>query len=326
VDWWGLGLSAFGIGALVFTIIEAPSWGWASPATLAGFLASAAVLTAFAAVERRAQHPMLDLSLFRNLRFSAASGSVTVAFFALAGFIFLITQYFQFLKDYSPLGTGVRLLPVASSVAISSVLGTRLAVRTSTKAVVTVGLLLLAAAFAWISTATVETGYAVIVAQMLVLGTGMGLTSAPATEAIMGVVPRAKAGVGSAINDATRLLGGTLGVAIIGSVAASLYTSRLDATLPVQLPPATAQTAHGSIGGALGVAQHFLASGFPQIAHQLDVAATQAFLHGFQVGCLVASAVVALGAVASWILLPARPAADAVERRDVRRRAGVELT
>jgi EmrB/QacA subfamily drug resistance transporter len=310
VDRWGLGLSAVGMGALVFTVIEAPSWGWTSATTVAGFLASIAALTAFAAVERRSDHPMLDVSLFRNLRFTAASGSVTVAFFALAGFIFLITQYFQFLKGYSPLSTGVRLLPVASSVAVASVLGTRLAVRSSTKAVVTAGLLLLTAAFAWISTATETTSYAVIVAQMLVLGTGMGLTSAPATEAIMGVVPKAKAGVGSAINDATRLLGGTLGVAVIGSLSASLYTSRLDSTLPAQLTATAGAAAHGSVGGALNVAQQLVHSGLPRIAHQVDVAATQAFLNGFQVGCLVASGVVALGAFCAWVLLPARPSIE----------------
>src|SRR5437762_2567059 len=130
------------------------------------------------------------------------------------------------------LSTGVRLLPVASFVAISSILGARLAVRFGSKLVVASGLFLMAAFYLWVSTSSATTGYGTIAAQMVVLGTGMGLTSAPATEAIMGVVPRAKAGVGSAVNDATRLLGGTLGVAVIGSVYASLYANRLAADLP----------------------------------------------------------------------------------------------
>ena len=175
---------------------------------------------------------MLDLSLFRNPRFTAASASVAISFFALSGFIFLVTQMFQFLKGYGPLSTGVRLLPVASFVAISSILGTKLAVRFGTKLIVAFGLFLMAAFYLWVSTSSVTTGYGTIAAQMVVLGTGMGLTSAPATEAIMGVVPKAKAGVGSAVNDATRLLGGTLGVAVIGSVYASLYASRLTGALP----------------------------------------------------------------------------------------------
>ena len=127
----------------------------------------------------------------------------------------------------------MRLLPVATFVAISSILGTKLAVRFGTKLVVAAGLFSMAAFYLWVADVVEpRTGYGTIAAQMVVLGTGMGLTSAPATEAIMGVVPKAKAGVGSAVNDATRLLGGTLGVAVIGSVYASLYASRLTERAP----------------------------------------------------------------------------------------------
>src|SRR5205807_1143221 len=180
--------------------------------------------------------PLLDLDLFRNPRFAAASGSVTVVLFSLAGFIFLITQYFQFFKGYGPLSTGVHLLPVATSVGVMSVIGTKLAVRSSTKLVVAGGLTCLAAFFAWVSTSSSSTTYLEIAAQMLLGGSGMGLVSAPATEAIMGVVPKAKAGVGSAVNDATRLLGTTVGVAVIGSVYASLFASRLTSAMPAALP------------------------------------------------------------------------------------------
>ena len=228
--------------------------GWSSARTLGGFALAGALLAAFAIVERQVRAPMLDISLFRNPRFTAASGSVTIAFFNLFGFIFLITQYFQFFRDYSPLSTGVHLLPVAVSIGVTSVLGTRLAVRFGTKLVVAAGLLAMAGFYVWVSTVTVSTGYATIAAQMLLYGTGMGFTSAPATEAIMGVVPAAKAGVGSAVNDATRLLGGTLGVAVIGSVYASLYASRLTATLPPHLPAALVDTAHSSAGAALAIA------------------------------------------------------------------------
>ena len=184
---------------------------------------------------------MLDVGLFRNMRFTAASGSVAISFFALQGFIFLITQYFQFIKTYSPLGTGVRLLPVAGSVAVASVVGTKLAVRVGNKVIVAAGLVFFAIGLLWTSTASASTSYTEIVLQMLFLGTGMGLTSAPATEAIMGAVSKAKAGVGSAVNDATRLFGGTLGVAVVGSLAASLYASRLAATTPGHFPPGPRQ-------------------------------------------------------------------------------------
>ena len=223
---------------------------------------------------------MLDLSLFGNLRFTAASASVAISFFALSGFIFLVTQYFQFLKGYGPLSTGVRLLPVASFVAISSILGAKLAVRVGTKLVVAAGLLSMGAFYLWVTTTSLTTGYGTIAAQMVVLGTGMGLTSAPATEAIMGVVPKAKAGVGSAVNDATRLLGGTLGVAVIGSVYASLYAARLTSLLPAGLPASIDRTAHASVGAALAPAARSPA-GHPALAAALHHAATTAFFHGF---------------------------------------------
>ena len=125
----GLVLSSATMALLVFTIIEAPAYGWTAARSLAGFAVSAVLLAAFIAAERRAAHPMLDVRLFRNMRFSAASGAVTVSFFTLLGFIFLITQYFQFVRGYSALSAGVRLLPVALSVAVGSVAGTQLAVR-----------------------------------------------------------------------------------------------------------------------------------------------------------------------------------------------------
>ena len=134
----GLVLSSATMTLLVFTIIEAPAYGWAAARSLAGFAASAVLLAAFIVRERRAAHPMLDVRLFRNLRFSAASGAVTVSFFTLFGFIFLMTQYFQFVRGYGPLSTGVHLLPVALSVGAWSVAGTQLAVRAGTKLIVTV--------------------------------------------------------------------------------------------------------------------------------------------------------------------------------------------
>jgi EmrB/QacA subfamily drug resistance transporter len=307
LDTPGFALSTAMIGLLVYTIIEAPSYGWGSARTLTGFAVAAGVAVVFAGWERRTEQPMLDLSLFRNPRFTAASVSVAISFFALSGFIFLVTQYFQFLKGYGPLSTGVRLLPVASSVAISSILGTRLAVRVGTKFVVASGLFLMAAFYAWVTTAVATTGYGTIAAQMVVLGTGMGLTSAPATEAIMGVVPKAKAGVGSAVNDATRLLGGTLGVAVIGSVYASLYASRLASLLPTRLPATVARTAHQSVGAALTVAHDLAHAGHPALAAAIHNAASSAFFHGLHAADWVAAGAAVAGAVIALLLLPAHP-------------------
>jgi EmrB/QacA subfamily drug resistance transporter len=305
----GFGLSTMTIGLLVYTIIEAPNQGWGSLRTFAGFALATVLAAAFVAWERRADQPMLDLALFRNLRFTAASASVAISFFALSGFIFLVTQMFQFLKGYGPLSTGVRLLPVASCVAISSILGTKLAVRFSTKLIVACGLFLMAVFYLWVSTTSVTTGYGTIAAQMVVLGTGMGLTSAPATEAIMGVVPKAKAGVGSAVNDATRLLGGTLGVAVIGSVYASLYASRLADALPGRLPSGVARGADASVGAAFAVAGRLSRAGHPLLASGVHDAASSAFFHAFDAADYVAAGTAAAGALMALALLPAQPTA-----------------
>ncbi len=306
-DGAGFALSTAMITVLVYTIIAAPNHGWGSVLTLAGFALSVVLATAFVAWERRTEQPMLDLSLFSNPRFTAASASVAISFFALSGFIFLVTQYFQFFKGYGPLSTGVRLLPVASTVAIASIVGTKLAVRIGTKTVVASGLFLMAAFYLWVTTTSTTTHYGTIAAQMVVLGTGMGLTSAPATEAIMDVVPKAKAGVGSAVNDATRLLGGTLGVAVIGSIYASVYASRLTSALPAGFPGTARSTADNSVGAALGIANGLDHAGHPSLGAAVHDAASSAFLQGFHAGDMVAAGVAAVGALMALRLLPAHP-------------------
>src|SRR5215475_10224922 len=221
---------------------------------------------------------MLEVSLFRNMRFSAASGAVTVSFFTLFGFIFLMTQYFQFVRGYGPLSTGVRLLPVALAVGAGSVAGTQLAVRAGTKLIVGTGLVAMAVFYAWVAATTSTTlSYGVIAVQMVLYGLGMGLTSAPATESIMGAVSRGMAGVGSAVNDSTRLIGGTLGVAVIGSVYASVYGSRLTATTPAGVPGQATALAHQSVGAAYAAADGIANLGHPVLGQALHLAATNAF-------------------------------------------------
>src|SRR5690242_8784729 len=305
----GLVLSSAAMALLVFTIIEAPIYGWTAGRSVAGFAVSAVLLAAFIVWERRAAHPMLEVGLFRNMRFSAASGAVTVSFFTLFGFIFLITQYFQFVRGYGPLSTGVHLLPVALAVGAGSVAGTQLAVRAGTKLIVTLGLVAMAAFYGWVAASTTATiGYGIIAVQMVLYGLGMGLTSAPATESIMGAVSRRQAGVGSAVNDSTRLLGGTLGVAVIGSVYASLYGSRLTARLPHGLPTQVTAIAHQSLGAAYAVSARVPGA----VGRAVHDAATNAFLHGLSVGCLVAGGVAAAGAVLAALFLPAQPASPPV--------------
>jgi EmrB/QacA subfamily drug resistance transporter len=307
MDWRGFALSTAGMSLIVYGIIQAPGWGWASAATLGVLAAGIVLLGALVAAERATAAPMIDVRLFRNPRFTAASASVAIAFFALLGFIFLMTQYFQIVRGYSPLATGVRLLPVALSVGVASVAGTRLAVRVGNKLIVGGGMALFCAALLWISFSTRYTSYGIITVQMVVLGVGMGFTQAPATEAIMGAVPKQKAGIASAVNGATRLFGGTLGVAVIGSVAASLYTSRLTELLPAGLPRQAVTAAKGSVGGAAVAAQQLTQAGLAGPARALSDAAVAAFMHSLSGACLVAAGVAAAGVLVVAIWLPARP-------------------
>ena len=303
VDVAGLMLSSIGVTAVVYTVIEAPNWGWSSARTVGGFAVAVVVLAGFALWERRRAHPMLDVSVFANPRFSGGSLAVTAGFLTLFGFIFVITQYFQFIKDYSAFETGVRLLPVAVSIALASIVGPRIVERVGTSAVVAAGLSIFAAGLGWASTVDAGTSYTEIALQMLLLGGGLGLTTAPATEAIMGSLSSDKAGVGSAVNDTTRELGGTLGVAIVGSVFASVYTGQLDsASALAALPADLRSTMARSIAAAHKVIGELPAGTLADVR----AAADHAFLDGLRVGSLVCAAI-ALGAalVVAW-LLPAR--------------------
>jgi EmrB/QacA subfamily drug resistance transporter len=311
VDVPGLLLSAAGITALVYTVIEAPSWGWLSARATTGFMVAAILLACFALWERRSTHPMLDVSVFVNRRFSGGSLAVTAGFLTLFGFIFVITQYFQFIKDYSAFQAGVRLLPVAVSIALASILGPRLVERVGTTTVVAAGLTVFAAGLAWASTADAATPYGEIAMQMLLLGGGLGLTTAPATEAIMGSLSADKAGIGSAVNDTTRELGGTLGVAIVGSVFASVYSGQLgSAPALAALPPEVSTAMRHSMALA-----HTVIGQLPvDRAGYVRDAVNRAFLDGLQAGALVCAGI-ALGAaiVVGW-LLPAWEPAPQLER------------
>jgi EmrB/QacA subfamily drug resistance transporter len=303
IDVPGLVLSAIGITGLVYTVIEAPSWGWTSTRSTTGFALAASVLVGFALWERRSSHPMLDVSVFANRRFSGGSLAVTASFLTLFGFIFVITQYFQFIKNYTAFQSGVRLLPVAISIALASVLGPRLVQWVGTTAVAAGGLAVFAAGLAWASTADAATPYSQIAMQMLLLGGGLGLTIAPATEAIMGSLDADKAGIGSAVNDTTRELGGTLGVAIVGSVFASVYSGDIGSAATLAGLPADV---HSAMGRSMALAHNVIAQMPAERITAVRDAVNGAFLDGLQVGSLVCAAI-ALGAavVVAW-LLPAR--------------------
>jgi EmrB/QacA subfamily drug resistance transporter len=305
----GLVTSVAAVALLVYTVIEAPEHGWTSVPTILGFAVALALLGGFVAWERQRPDPMLDVRIFANPRFTAASVAIAAAFFSLFGFIFLITQYFQVVRGYSALSAGVHTLPFAVGAAVTAPLAAGLALRLGNRAVIVTGLAAMALGFVWASTLAADSAYwGPVAGSMVLIAAGLSLTSAPATEVIMGSVPRHKAGVGSAINDTTRELGGTFGVAVVGSVFSSVYGPRLvDLLEGLPLPPAAMAAAEESVVAASEVARQA-----PPAAREtiLD-AARSAFLDGLAAGTRVAAVAAVIGIALAIVALPGRKSASA---------------
>ena len=299
IDIGGAILSMAGLGALVYGLIEAPLRGWLAFETVAALAGGLGLLAAFAWWEYRTHEPMLDLRFFRNPRFSAANAAITLTFFALFGSLFSLTQYLQFVLGYTALEAGLRMLPLALGMMIGAPLSARLVEHTGSKVVVATGMTLVTIGLILMTRLTTESGYVSLLLSLLVLSTGMGFTMAPATESIMGAIPRSRAGIGSAMNDTTRQLGGALGVATLGSLISSMYRSAIEPALG-GLPPALAERAQDSVGAALAIAAQAGPAGTP-LADQARVAFADSMAFGFIAGAVVT----ALGVVLVLVYLPA---------------------
>ena len=297
IDWAGAALSVVGLVALVWAIIEAPVKGWTAGPVLAAAALATAALLAFVAWQRRTEEPLLDVQLFSNPRFTAASITVMVLFFALFGFLFLSTQYLQFVLGYSPSAAGVRVLPYAAAMIVFAPLSSMFVARLGTKRVATAGMLLFSLGLAVAATVTIDSGYGRLGVALLLMGAGMGLAGAPATESIMGALPPERANIGSAVNDTTRELGGALGVAIVGSIMSSLYATELSERLPAP----GADAARDSLGAGV------------QAGGDIADAAREAFVQAMSRASIVVAVVAALGAFIAWRYLPAREASAGAE-------------
>ncbi len=252
LDPFGAALSLVGIGALLYGIIEGPEKGWSDSSVVGAFVVAAVTLAIFIWWERRTEHPMLPMKYFGDRRFSTGSGIITFGFLVMFGFFFLSTQYFQFVRGYSPLKAGIATLPFALTMIIVAPRSDGLVRKLGMNRVVAIGFAAIAAGFTVMALIGTDTPYLVIMVALLLLAGGMALTMPPATGAIMSSVPLNKAGIGSAVNDTTRELGGALGIAVLGSIVASSYRGHVDVS---NLPPEVGVAAKESVGAALGVAQ-----------------------------------------------------------------------
>jgi EmrB/QacA subfamily drug resistance transporter len=305
-DPFGALLSIVGIALLTWSIIEAPSHGWGSAATVGGIGGALAVLAVFAWWQARRPDPMLDVRLFRNPRFAAASGAIALAFFGLFGFIFMITQYFQIVRGFSPLHAGLATLPFAFVTAGFSPVAMMVMKRIGTKVVVAAGLFLMSAGLLDAATTPTDASYwGRIVFAMALMAAGLAFTTGPATDAIMGALPAGKAGAGSAVNDTTREVGGTLGVAIVGSVLNSAYGGHvLHGLVSLGASASTGRLAGQSVVAGMNVAARFPAP-LQAAAHN---AVSSAFMVGLHRGSFVAACAVAVAGLVALAFLPARAA------------------
>jgi MFS family permease len=310
LDIIGAVLASVGMTALIYGIIEAPSQGWGSTEVVVALALAFVVLIAFVLREHGTRHPMLPIVFFADRRFSAASGALALTFFGLSGYIFLLTQYLQFVRGLDPLEDGLRLAAPALGILVSAPLAPRFAERFGTKVIVGLGLGIGAVSMLLLSRTWILDDDLWLAVMFVIFGFGMGLTIAPATESIMSSVPRERAGVGSAVNDTTRQLGGVLGVAVIGSLLVSRYDSRIDA---LSIAPAARTAARSSIGAALRVADALGGDA----GRRLTDAARAGFVDGFQFATLVTAAVIALAVVVVLLFLPNRPPArDAIDAEE----------
>jgi EmrB/QacA subfamily drug resistance transporter len=290
-------LSVVGLAALVDAVIEAPNRGWLSATTVGETVLALAVIGGFVVWELRSTHPMIDIRVFANRAFSGAAGAVALTFFALFGSLFALTQYLQLVHGYSALAAGIRALPFALAMGALSPISSVAARRFGVRMVIPAGLVLMGGGLLWLAQAQPTTPYLVLGGAVAVMGAGMGLVMAPASETIMSSLPVHQAGVGSAVNDTVREVGGALGVAVIGSLVSAGYRSHLH--LSSSLPASAIEKARSSVAAADAIG--------PNVSTAAHSAFTTAMSQGFE----VAAGVALLGAVLAFLRLPARVAADA---------------
>ncbi|HVV94366.1 MAG TPA: MFS transporter [Hyphomicrobiales bacterium] len=299
----GVLLSIVGFTLMVYGIITGGDDGFGAPLAYGPILGGLAVLAILGLVERRSRNPALDVELFRDARFSAAVGAITLAFFALMGMSFSLSFYMQSVLDMSPFATGLTFVPLALVQIVAAPASPRLAQRYGAKIVAAVALGLIALALAGLSQLATDTPLRYVILDTMVLGTGMGLLMPAMTTSVMTAVPRDKAGAGSAVSQTLRQIGGAFGVAIIGSVLSASYRAQIGPTID-QIPGLTGQQrglVSGSIEATLGFVDK-VSPMFPQ-AKALIRPAQEAYVHAAAVANIVSVAVIllALGVVLLWL-------------------------
>jgi Na+/melibiose symporter-like transporter len=312
----GVLLSIVALAGLVYGIIRGGSGaGWTTPGVLVPLVGGVLLLGLFVWIQRRSTHPALDVSLFRNPAFSAAAGALGLNFFALLGATFYLVYYLQGVRGYTPLHSGAALIPVALGMALMAPRSSGLAERFGAKAVCAGGFVLIALSFLGIQLLDLTSPVWLLLVVLAVQGLGMGAVMAPATESIMSVVPREKAGAGAAVNNSVRQVGGALGVAILGSVLAASYSAHLGSAVDA-LPGGARESARQSIVATLQVVRQVQAGGdrdAARAAAALVEPAREAFVSAMHVTAVFTAGAALVAAFVVLMWLPGRRQREADE-------------
>ncbi|MEU7152953.1 MFS transporter [Streptomyces sp. NPDC045456] len=300
----GVLLSVVGLVLLVYGIIKGGQLAdFTDPQVLGTVLGGLLVLVGFVLYEKRIDHPSIDVNLFRKPAFSAAVGAIALVFFALMGVTFFIVFYVQSVRGFTPLQAGLLILPLAVSQMIFSPRARHVVDRFGSRVVCTAGMLLVALSMSGFLLLDTDTPIWVLEVLFFVQGTGTAHIMPPVTVSIMQALPREKAGSGSALNNTFRQVGGTLGVAVLGSVLSTVYRDGIEGTLR-SVPGLTDGVRHAageSIEATLGLARHLGPTG-----KALTDEANAAFIHAMHITALGSAAVAIVGAVVVGSFLPGR--------------------
>ncbi len=305
----GLLLSIVGLTLIIYGIIDASqTLSWTAPSVLGPLFAGIAVIAVFIWYESRSDHASFDVTLFKNRGYAVSLAAVTLAFFSLSGITFTLPFYLQILRDYSTLAAGLCFLPFAIGQILAAPRSAKMVLRFGYRAVMTVGLVLVAVAMAALVFVGLTTPIWVVIVAFFIFGFGMGNVIAPASTVMQNVLPLGRVGAGSAVQNTVRQVGGALGVAIIGTVLATQYASRVDSAinqLPPQVPDAARQAARESIVATDAVLDAAAAQGAPSgLLDSIRQAAYDAFLTSSHVTYFISMALVGIAAVVVATLLP----------------------
>mgnify|MGYP003689973545 FL=1 len=293
LDVIGAILSVIALASLLYGIIEGPSLGWADKQVLVSFVVAIIAGMAFVVRQKKTEYPLLPLEFFKNQKFTLGLIAIALAMFVMFSFMFMQMLHFQLVRGHSAFSAAIRFFPLPMGLMPAAANSDKLVAKFGRPNVIATGLILVAAGLFLFTLVEIETNYWQIAATFVLLGLGMGLTMAPSTTAIMDVIPESKAGVGSATNDASREIGGALGIAIGGSVLNEIYQNSI--SIP-NSAMGNSGLIESSFPAAMKIGAEMLAKGNAE-GGVLIANARDAYIEGMVGACIVAGCVALIAAI-----------------------------